>query len=283
MSWSATKYAWKCSHKDAQGDEIVRGSVKMFMLAVAYKILPNYIESEPVSLKEFEQLTGFHDRQLRACRRVLLNLGELQQGGDRVCPRYVFPKMLGPLFVTADALPSGKDRRMNRQNLPHHPAKYAGLERRNAGGVLSLDPSTNTVLTTTTRPEEVAAVTAFLDWFIEEYPKHRHGVLYSVDPAVAEAVVSELLAGRSVDRLQAMAREMWAERSDRWILQSDYSLHVLKHRATYLENVVVSQTRWAIVKEAAEWKCPMCDTQNPAALRVCGCGEGRPVQREVSA
>jgi hypothetical protein len=42
-------------------------------------------------------------------------------------------------------------------------------------------------------------------------------------------------------RVRAMARRMWAERQDAWILASDFGLQVLKHRAIQLENAVAAQ------------------------------------------
>jgi len=57
---------------------------------------------------------------------------------------------------------------------------------------------------------------------------------------VALQVTRELLHERTVDRLQVMALWMFAAERDAWITGSDYSLFVLQHKATYLENVVVA-------------------------------------------
>lgn len=88
-----------------------------------------------------------------------------------------------------------------------------------------------------------AAVETFLDWFITEYPKHRGGILCQLEPADAEPIVRELVQTRSLERLQAMAIRMWAERQDEWVLQSDYSVRVLKHRAARYENQVIRSER----------------------------------------
>lgn len=284
MSWSATKYAWKCSHKNAKGEQLVKGSTKLFMLAVAFKILPNQYESEPLSLRDFHALTGIRDRQLRASRRILIGLGELEQRGVHVST-YVFPKMLGPLFATPGGrLQSGKTYRVSRQNMPNSAAEIAAQIGLNAGGVLSLDPSSTNVRTTTA--DEAEAVEVFLDWFIAEYPLQRHGALYVVtNPVTTEAAARKLLNGRSVVRVQNMARAMFSEKHDRFILDSDYSVHVLEHKAMRLEKTAIEHERRDVVMRPMkpDWKCPTCDKYNPAPLNTCICGEGRPVQREASA
>lgn len=278
MSWAATKYAWKCSHVE-QDVELIKGTTKLLLLAVAYLIPTQHHDTPPTSLRELEGLTGIQARQLRTCRDVLKRLRELEVEGAGQLVVYRMVGMTGPLFMVPNA---AKIADYPAKIADPKSAKIAGLRGENAGGVLSLSSSTNNTCSTTTTPEEVeVGVEEFLDWFLVEYPKHRNGVLYQVNLSAAEKLVRSLLRGRSVSRLKAMAVRMWQEPTDPFILDSDYSLYVLQHCATRLETAVVAQVLRVSVQplpaEDEAWVCSNCERVCPAKLRVCFCGEGRPV------
>lgn len=115
MNALATKYAWKCSHV-VDGTEQITIAVKLFLLAVAYRIPKRTrYETEPTTLAMLAEMTGISDRHLRSIRELLVRLGELQEGGaeapvrtgrqdDKAPPWpkravYRLPGIAGPLFL----------------------------------------------------------------------------------------------------------------------------------------------------------------------------------------
>jgi hypothetical protein len=95
------------------------------------------------------------------------------------------------------------------------------------------------------RPEH-RDVPAFLDWARVTYPHHAHGATFVIDRDRDGHLVSSLLDHYPLERLQAMAVQCWTCEADSdpnshatWIAKSDRSLRVLKHKAAFLERVVV--------------------------------------------
>lgn len=95
------------------------------------------------------------------------------------------------------------------------------------------------------RPEH-PDVPAFLAWAIATYPQHASGAHLVVDRDRDGHVVHGLLAQYPLERLQAMTVQCWTLESDgdptshaSWIAKSDRSLRVLRHKAAFLERVVV--------------------------------------------
>lgn len=132
-------------------------------------------------------------------------------------------------------------------------AEIQRSERRNSavsapavGGGVSGDTFFSEVVRTsvpTTSLEDQAAA-GFLEWFCATY-QIKLGCAYEVKREPALRVIGELLHGRSVERLQSMARVMFDAERDTFITDSDYSIYVLKHKATYIERVVVINERRA--------------------------------------
>lgn len=95
------------------------------------------------------------------------------------------------------------------------------------------------------RPEH-PDVPAFLAWAVVTYPEHAHGAHLVLDRDRDGHLVSGLLEHYPLERLQAMTVVCWTIEADRdltsqasWIARSDRSLRVLRHKAAFLERVVV--------------------------------------------
>jgi hypothetical protein len=95
------------------------------------------------------------------------------------------------------------------------------------------------------RPEH-PDVAAFLSWAIATYPEHAHGARLVLDRERDGHLVHGLLEHYPLARLQAMTVTCWTLEADRdpashasWIARSDRSLRVLRHKAAFLERVVV--------------------------------------------
>ncbi len=101
------------------------------------------------------------------------------------------------------------------------------------------------------RPEH-ADVTRFLEWARVTYPLHACGAQLEVEQIDRHGVdrlryvVHGLLERYGLERLQTMAVTCWTIESDgdpeshaSWIAKSDRSLRVLRHKAAFLERVVV--------------------------------------------
>lgn len=242
MSWLATKYAWKCRHED------VKGSVRLVLLAIALRVKKNYISTVPTSMATLMRLTFLSDDAVRRCLNTLELAGEVRRIRRGKRARYALVKMAGPLFLETPQDAVFFEEEKTPQDAGISGRKMRGNSGVSAGGVLLSNSSSTNKLTPTT-DDESTAVEAFLDWFLAEFQRQR-GVMYQVKPVVAEQVVRELLRGRSVERLQAMARLMFDAVNDKFIIGSDYSLHVLKHKATYLEAIAVRNERAAQQREA---------------------------------
>lgn len=95
------------------------------------------------------------------------------------------------------------------------------------------------------RPEH-PDVSAFLAWAIGTYPAHAHGAHLVLDRDRDGHVVHGLLEHYPLERLQAMTVQLWTLEADgdphshaSWIARSDRSLRVLRHKAAFLERLVV--------------------------------------------
>lgn len=243
MSWLGVQYALACR------DERVKGSTRLVLVVLGARVEYRRITTAPTSLDDLWWGTFLSHEQLRRILDDLETYGEvvrLKRGKHAV---YGLPRMAGPLFVVdtsepvkmtdfvLESLPkkTGQDARKAIGRMP-------GFSGRRAGGVLfSERTSTNNQVPPT--PAE-QAVAGFLTWFHAEY-RTRRGYPYRVKRAAAERVVAGLLADRSVARLQAMALLMFDAVRDQFILDSDYSLFVLEHKATYLEGIAVANERRA--------------------------------------
>jgi len=129
------------------------------------------------------------------------------------------------------------------------------LEER-SGEVVVADLSTRTSSTTCDdirhcggrsggRPEH-PDVSAFLAWAAVTYPQHARGAHLELEGHRRRYVVHGLLEHYGRERLEQMAVVCWTIESDgnpeshaTWIAQSDRSVFVLKHKAAFLERVVV--------------------------------------------
>lgn len=96
---------------------------------------------------------------------------------------------------------------------------------------------------TSTTSEEVRH---FLAWAAMIYPQHASGAHLVVDPQRDGVIVHELLARYGRERLEAIAVQGWTIEADAdpnshasWIARSDRSLRVLRHKAAFLDRVVV--------------------------------------------
>jgi len=88
-------------------------------------------------------------------------------------------------------------------------------------------------------------VLRFLDWWTDTYPRHNHGAQSRLSLEYDGALVADLLRARPLERLQAMALQLWQvvadanPKSDRsWIAGSNRSLHVLRVKADFLDRAV---------------------------------------------
>ena len=87
---------------------------------------------------------------------------------------------------------------------------------------------------------------AFLAWARVTYPQHANGAQLELDGDRRRYVVHRLLEQYGRPRLDEMALACWTIEADAdpashasWIARSDRSLYVLKHKAAFLERVVV--------------------------------------------
>lgn len=95
------------------------------------------------------------------------------------------------------------------------------------------------------RPEH-PDVAAFLEWARVTYPQHAKGAHLELDGDRRRYVVHRLLEHYGRERLEQMAVVCWTIAADgdpeshaSWIAKGDRSLFVLKHKAAFLERVVV--------------------------------------------
>lgn len=237
MSWLATKYVWHCR------DEAVKGSTRLVLLALALRVRKRFISTTPTSMTTLQRLTFLSDDQVRRCLDVLVEIGHVQRLKRGKYATYALAKMAGPLFA-CDVGENPQDAGFFE---PQKTPQDAGILNRKmrdfsglcpAGDVSS--PEVRTRVPTTTK--EQAAAADFLDWFCVTY-RSKRGYPYRVKSEAALAVILELLCERSPERLQAMALLMFDAVRDTFITNSDYSLFVLQHKATYLEGIAVGNER----------------------------------------
>lgn len=95
------------------------------------------------------------------------------------------------------------------------------------------------------RPEH-PDVPAFLAWAVATYPQHAHGAHLVLDRDRDGHLVHGLLEHYPLERLQAMTVHGWTIAADAdptshasWIARSDRSLRVIRHKAAFLERLVV--------------------------------------------
>lgn len=87
-------------------------------------------------------------------------------------------------------------------------------------------------------------VAMFLGWWIANYPLHNQGAQPLIDQANRSAAAQVLDAGFSIDQLHAMAIALWTlepgpDPHRAWIVTTDRSICVLRHKATFLSRLVV--------------------------------------------
>lgn len=129
------------------------------------------------------------------------------------------------------------------------------------------DPFFSEVVRTEVPTTTKEAADTFLGWFVAEYPKHRGGVQCHVANRLkAMQVVRELLDGRGLARVQAMAIAMWQDTAEPWLnnARNDRSVYSLLTKATYLEQVVVAQQP----KPDSRGHLPPCRTNGECIERV---------------
>lgn len=95
------------------------------------------------------------------------------------------------------------------------------------------------------RPEH-PDVAAFLAWAIATYPQHAQGARLVIDRDREGHLVHGLLEDYPLERLKEMTVAGWTIEADAdpqshasWIARSDRSLRVIRHKAAFLERVVV--------------------------------------------
>lgn len=250
MSWIATKYAWKCRNP------LVKGSVRLVLLAVALCVEKSKLRTCPTSLKKLARLTFLSHEQIRRCLDVLSgdDVGEVLRVSRGKNAIYELPKMAGPLFAVDSeepgkmpvfsraemALKSGHDDRIQ-------PVKMTGKNRASCPpavrtGSCTEDVRTEELIATTT--EEVAAA-RFLTWIRQTYPLYVEGGTTTTGPLQLAAVVELIRGGRTVERLKLMVKVLWLLSSndpDQWMATSDRGLLVLRHRADDLDRRVAEKS-----------------------------------------
>ncbi len=89
-------------------------------------------------------------------------------------------------------------------------------------------------------------MSTFLEWLRVTYPQHAKGAHLELEGHRRRYVVHGLLERYGRERLEQMAVVCWTIEADgdpeshaTWIATSDRSLFVLKHKAAFLERVVV--------------------------------------------
>jgi hypothetical protein len=108
------------------------------------------------------------------------------------------------------------------------------------------------------RPEH-PDVPAFLEWARVTYPQHAAGAQLVINRAYDGHLIHGLLEHYPLARLQAMTVAMWTLEADgdpkspaSWIAHGDRSLRVLRHKAPFLERVVVGAQQLGFVFSARE-------------------------------
>jgi hypothetical protein len=257
VSWLATKYAWNCRHA------AVKGGVRVVLLALAYQVKAGRITTKPTSMGRLRWLTFLSEEQIRRIINQLEGLGlvrRLNRGKNAV---YGLPLMAGPLFAVdpdepmrmADFVlePAKKKPGKMTGNRPveNTPAMtgfsgpMTGFSARRAGGV----PSSDRTGTESTATADEQAAADFLTWFEAQYRLTR-GHAHDMPRPMALGIVIEMLARRTPARLREMAVLMFSAERDAFIVGSDYSLRVLRHKANYLDDIAERNERASERREA---------------------------------
>lgn len=140
------------------------------------------------------------------------------------------------------------------------------------------------------RPEH-PDVTAFLAWATVTYPQHAQGAHLVVDRDRDGHLVHGLLEHYPLDHLEAMAVLCWTIETDgdatshaTWIAKSDRSLRVLRHKAAFLDRVVVGAQQLSLgpllerplsereIREASHFRTHVyngCPHDTPHDWRTC--------------
>lgn len=248
-SWIATKYAWTCSHPLPDGTEVIKGSVKLVLLAIAALVPKNHAETPLVRLATLVKMTGLEERQVRRCRDLLARLREIEVCHVGKRARYGMVGMAGPLFAFGAEDPdkmSGFLRVIERWESGHlvrirfNPDKMSGSPVRTSA--FRNDVRTTEHNNNNHHPvpaEVIAQVHTLFDWWVEHFPLHNDGVTTTADIEEFGPVARELLTKHrlSVEDIQAMARFMWSVRDVRdhtWIPTTDYSIKVLRETSDWL-------------------------------------------------
>lgn len=236
MSWLATKYAWKCRN------EAVKGSVRLVLLALALRVKTNYIDTVPTSLSVLRRLTFLSDDTITAAIKVLCIAGEVRRVRRGKYAIYAMAKMAGPLFAENPQDAAFFEHEKNPQDAAFLTRKMREFSAAPAGGVLLSDRTCTEVPTSSKALEPLEEEEVFFYWFLAEF-EQRRGCRYHVKRVPALKVIRELLQGRSVARLQAMAVLMLTAERDQFIVNSDRGLWVLEHKQTYLEGIAIQNER----------------------------------------
>jgi hypothetical protein len=261
VSWLGVKYALSCR------DERVKGGTRLTFVAVGARVEYRRITTSPTSLGELRWLTLRSPEQIRRDLDHLETIRKVKRVRRGKNAIYALPEMAGPLF----AVDNGDPVKMTDFVLENLPANIGHDARRVTGVRRRMTDLAGRRLLSITCTEEVApssdekAASDFVDWFRAEYRRAR-GVDYQVKADAAERVARELLNGRTVDRLQAMARLMFEAERDRFIRDSDYSLFVLRHKASYLEGIIVADEGASEERKRDELRfcphTPTCETRD---------------------
>lgn len=239
-----------------------KGVAKYVLLAIGRKIeaTKRGFETEPLPLEEIAQDTGLADSTVREHIKHLSGpTGELEvvkapRRGE--VHRYKLRRELQLPLI--DMAPARVRRRLAAVTSPVSGGEVDSLsppvgggvtadsQRRGSafssplgGGAVSGDAMSLEVRTEVPTSKEQEAVADFILWFQVEFQSRRKYEYRIRDRAAVEEKVAWLLATIPVDRLKAMAILMFEAERDSFILDSDYSLHVLHHKATYLEGIAM--------------------------------------------
>lgn len=282
----------------------VTGLVRWVFVGIAQKMRGTACETPPMAVEAICELTGMGESTIRR------SIKEIEQEGDLVViksrrrgemHKYVLGRNLR---LPMDVDPPQRSERAasvftrsgesppiasgvsvhSEQSAPQRSVRPVS-----ASGVLvqqayNSDLSTQYNDLSTSSSTEYEEAEALRQWIRSEYPKHNGGASFTLDAAMALDVLIAMLVDRPADRLQAIFVTAWTitRPEEPWFFTTDRSLFAIQHKADQLEKCALARARQR-PQLASTWTCLSCEKQNPAALKVCLCGEGRPVQREVSA
>ena len=274
MSWLGVKYAL------ALRDERVKGGARLVLVALAARVNHRHLTTSPTSLSELRWLTFLSAEQIR---RIINDLEEwklvrrLSRGKHA---RYALPGMAGPLFAIDDGDPVkmtdfvieglpkeiGHNARKVTGRMPGFRRRMTDFSGRRAGGVLF----SSEVPSTEDHDDNHHPHTKTFDlWWVENFPRYNDGAQsIGLDPLAAYGIIDELLATRTLERLQLMAIVLWRidAREHKWIPTTDRGLKVLRQTADWLDRYVGKLPAW--------WRC---------CPHVPKCSESRECQAQQAA